>query len=168
MFLRTFFFCLAAGAAVVGWFAMVLLLRYRAELLDRHAARALASARVGVRALTAHRKIAAMTAAAIRAEIDQALDVELHVAAQIAFDAIVLLDRVADLADVVLVEIVALLVGRDAGFGEHDIRRVAADAVDVRECDLDALVAREVDACDASHWLTLTLLVARVAADDPY
>jgi hypothetical protein len=47
---------------------------------------------------------------------------------------------------------------------------VTAEAIDVRECDLDALVAREVDAGDASHDfvgpLTLALLVARVAADD--
>jgi len=45
---------------------------------------------------------------------------------------------------------------------------VTAEAVDVRECDLDALVAREVDACDACHdfLLTLTLLVAGVAAND--
>jgi hypothetical protein len=45
---------------------------------------------------------------------------------------------------------------------------VAAEAVDVRECDLDALVAREVDACNASHDvfpLTLALLVLAVHAD---
>jgi hypothetical protein len=28
---------------------------------------------------------------------------------------------------------------------------VATDAVDVRECDLDPLVTREVNACNASH-----------------
>jgi hypothetical protein len=46
---------------------------------------------------------------------------------------------------------------------------VATEAEDVGEGDLDALVAREVNACDASHsfLLTLTLLVASVAADDP-
>ena len=51
---------------------------------------------------------------------------------------------------------------------EDDVRRVTAEAIDVRECDLDALVAREVDACDTSHdfLLTLTLLVTRVGADD--
>ena len=43
-----------------------------------------------------------------------------------------------------------------------------ADSVDVLKCDLDALVTREVDACDTCHdfLLTLTLLVLRVAADD--
>jgi hypothetical protein len=51
---------------------------------------------------------------------------------------------------------------------EDDVRRLAAEAINVRESDLDALVTWEVDACDASHdcSLTLALLVARVAADD--
>jgi hypothetical protein len=46
---------------------------------------------------------------------------------------------------------------------------VTTEPEDVRECDLDALVTREVDACDTCHdfLLTLTLLVTRVAADDP-
>src|SRR4051812_44770643 len=102
-------------------------------------------------ALTARRQTAAVARAAIAAEVHEALDRELHIAAQIALDAEVSFDRIADLADVVLVEIVAALVTRDAGLGEHDVRRVAADAVDVRECDLDPLVAREVNACNASH-----------------
>ena len=94
---------------------------------------------------------------------------ELNVAAKITFNAVVAFDRVADLADVVLVEVVALLVGRDTRSIENDVGRVTAETVDVRECDLDALVAREVDAGDASHDLvplTLALLVARVGADD--
>src|SRR5207249_6682563 len=99
----------------------------------------------------------------------QPLYVELVVAAEVALDAVVLFDRVADLAVVALVEVVALLVGRDAGFLEHDVRRLAAEAVDVRQRDLDALVTGKVDACDTSHvdLLALTLLVTRVAADDP-
>src|ERR1041385_4438955 len=128
-----------------------LLLGHGAHLLHRHAAWALARARVGVRARSAHWEVAAMTATAIAAEIDQALDVELHVAAKIALDAVVLLDRVADPADVVLVEIVGALVERDAGFVQHDVRGLAAETVDVRERDIHPLVAREVDASDARH-----------------
>src|SRR5262249_43887678 len=41
------------------------------------------------------------------------------------------------------------------------------DTKDVRECDLHALVAWEVDARDTSH-LTLPLLVLRVVADDAH
>jgi hypothetical protein len=60
-------------------------------------------------------------------------------------------DRITDAADVALVEIVALLVRRDSGFLEHDIRCVTAKAVDVRQRDLDALVSGEVDACNTGH-----------------
>src|SRR4051812_26547201 len=107
-----------------------------------------------------------MTRAAIRAEVDEALDRELDVAAEIAFDAVVLLDRIADLANVGLVEVVALLVGRDVGATEHHIRRVTAETVDVGECDLDPLVAREVDASNTSHDLSLPLLVLGLDADN--
>src|SRR5438105_4765256 len=72
-------------------------------------------------------------------------------APEVALDAVVGLDRVADLADVVLVEVVGLLVGRDTRLAQHHVGRVAAEAEDVREGDLDALVAREVDAGDSSH-----------------
>src|SRR5213075_2986485 len=115
---------------------------------------------VRVSALAANREIPAVARAAIAVEIDQPLDGQLDVTTKIALDAIVRFDRVA---------VVALLVGRDAGRLQHDVRRVAAEAVDVRECDLDALVAREVDACDASHGcvpLTLTLLVLAVDTND--
>src|SRR5262249_55007407 len=82
-----------------------LLLRHGAELLDRHATRALARAGVGMRALTAHREIATMTTTAIRAEVDETLDAELDIAPEVTLDAIlVALDRIADLADVGLVE----------------------------------------------------------------
>src|SRR6185295_753298 len=118
-------------------------------------ARALAGAGVGVRALAAHRQAAAMPRTAVAAEVHEALDAELDIAAQVALDAEVRLDRVADPADVILVEVIAPLVGRDAGLFEHGVRPVAAEPVDVRECDLDALVAREVDACDACHVLVV-------------
>src|SRR5262245_9373319 len=123
----------------------------RAHLLHRHPARPLAGAGVGVGALAAHGQTAAMPRPAVAPEVHQALDAELHVAAKIALDPEVRLDRVADLADVVLVEIVGALVARDARVGEHDLSRVATDAVDVRQRNFDPLVAGEVDACDSSH-----------------
>src|SRR6185312_391185 len=132
----------------------------------RHATRTLPRAGIRVRALTARRQVAAMTRAAIRAEVDQALDRELRVTTKIAFDAVVRFDRIANLANVRLVEVVALLVGRHAGLLEDDVRSVTAKAVDVRECDLDPLVAREVDAGDTSHGLSLPLLVLGLGAND--
>src|SRR5262249_47675300 len=130
--------------------------------------RALARARVRVRALTADRKALAVTQAAVAAEVHQALDVHRDLAAQVAFDLDALaLEHVADGAQIVLVEIVAALVGRDLGRFEHAKRRGLANPVNVGERDLDALVARKVDAGDASH-LTLPLLVLGVLADDAH
>ena len=66
---------------------MTALLLARCFLLgDGRAARAFARARVGVRALAAHRQSAAMTQAAISADVHQTLDVHLDALAQIAFD----------------------------------------------------------------------------------
>src|SRR3979490_575631 len=55
--------------------------------------RSLARARVGMGALTAHRQSAAMTKAAIAAEIHQTLDVHAGLATQVAFDQIVAVDH---------------------------------------------------------------------------
>src|SRR6185436_12434274 len=123
--------------------------------LDRRLARALARARVRARALTTQRQAAAMTDAAIAAEIHQAFDVHRDFAAQIAFDR-----QLADLR----------AQGSDFGLGEvlHDRVRFhvgacasleslrAADAEDRREADPHVLVHRNVDAGDTSHCLELS------------
>src|ERR1700720_4884396 len=59
--------------------------------------RPLARTRVGMGTLPAHRQSAAMTQAAIAAEIHQPLDVDTGLATQIAFDHIVTVDHFADL-----------------------------------------------------------------------
>src|ERR1700760_4703710 len=58
--------------------------------------RTLAGARLGVRALAMDRKTAAMTQAAIAGEVHQTLDVHRNFTTQVAFDRIVLVDRLAD------------------------------------------------------------------------
>src|SRR5512146_985514 len=50
------------------------------------AARSLAGARVGAGALAAHRQVAAVTQSAVRADVDQALDIHLHFAAESTLD----------------------------------------------------------------------------------
>src|SRR5207245_56173 len=59
--------------------------------------RALARARIGVGALTAHRQTATMTQAAIAAEVHQTLDVDTDLTTQITLDEIVAVDDFADL-----------------------------------------------------------------------
>src|ERR1700761_2619781 len=59
--------------------------------------RPLARALIGVGALTAHRQAAAMTQAAIAAEVHQPLDVDAGLATKIALDDVVAVDHFTDL-----------------------------------------------------------------------
>src|SRR6185295_20249416 len=68
-------------------------------------------------------------------------------------DLAVALDRVAELDQLLVAELVDPQVGAHSGLGEELLGAGTADAVDVGECDLDALVAREVDANEACHAL---------------
>ena len=63
-------------------------------------ARTFAGAGVGVRALPVDRQAAAMTEAAVATEVHQALDVHLDLAAKVAFDRVVGLEKIADLLHV--------------------------------------------------------------------
>src|SRR4030095_11177746 len=126
---------------------------------DRALARALARARV------ADRQVAAVPEPSIAADFHQPLDVHRDLLAQIAFHAADLFDHTADLADVVFGEILDANVRTDAGRTEDVARPLSADAVDIREPDLDALGAREITACNTRHRLSLPLLVLCVRAD---
>src|SRR5438105_2943082 len=102
---------------------------------------------VGVRALTAGREPLAVTQTPIAAQVHQALDAQTNLTTKIAFDLHALgLDRFADAARFVVVEIVGSLVERHVGRCENLARENAADAVEVSESDLHALVAREINA----------------------
>src|SRR4030088_2415291 len=115
--------------------------------------RALARARVGMGALTAHRQSAAMTQAAIAAEVHQTLDVHAGLATQVAFDQIVAVDHFADLQHFLIAQL-----RRAAIIGNLDLlqdvgRILLADAMDVLERDQDALVGRNIHAGNTGHGL---------------
>src|SRR3954453_12781650 len=59
--------------------------------------RALAGARIGMRALAADRQRAAVTQAAVGAEVHEPLDVHRDFAAQVAFNLVIAVDGLADL-----------------------------------------------------------------------
>src|SRR5689334_25431641 len=107
------------------------------SLLDERSAlaRALAGARVGLRALAAHRQPSAMPEAPVAAEVHQPLDVDRHLAAQVALDRHAR-DLLADALEVGVREVLHLAVERDACRGADLLRRRAADAVDRGEADL--------------------------------
>src|SRR4051812_47158499 len=123
------------------------------SLLLRHRAltRAFPRARVRFRPLTAHRQVAPVAQPAIAADLHQPLDVHGNLLAEISFDAALLFDHAADLPHVVFREILDADVGVDARRAEDVARALAADAVNVREPDLDALGPRKIDASYACH-----------------
>src|SRR5262245_65318246 len=120
-------------------------------LSNRALARTLARARVGLRPLAAHGQAAAVPRSAVRADFHQPLDVHRDFLAEVAFHAPLLLDDAADLPHVVLGQILHADVGADPGVLEDAVGADAADAVDVRESDLDALRTRKINACDTCH-----------------
>src|ERR1044072_9038417 len=115
-----------------------------------HALGPLARTGVRLRVLPAHGQAAAMTHPAIAADLHQALDVLRALATQIDLDGEVV-DRVAELGNLVLGEIANLAVGLDPGRLEDLVGGRTADAVDVRQPDLGALVQGDVDAGDPRH-----------------
>src|SRR6266516_432218 len=129
---------------------------------------ALAGSGVGVRPLAADRQTPAVPDPLVRTDLDLALDVLSHVAAEIALDLVAAVDEVADPDDLLVGEIANLAAPVEVHAG-HDLPGPGgADPVDVPKGDVHPLVAGEVHACDPSHTpvlLPLPLLVARVRAD---
>src|SRR5206468_695989 len=93
--------------------------------------RALARARIRLRALAVHGQAATMTDAAVRADLGEALDRLLPVAAKVALDLELAVDVGAKLRHLVVGEILDLRVGREAERAGNLPRRGLADAVDV-------------------------------------
>ena len=70
---------------------------------------------------------------------------------QVALGLVVRFDVIAERYEVVVVELVDALVGADARRGEGLGGAGATDPEYIRECDLNALFAREVDSYEACH-----------------
>src|SRR5215208_1685235 len=118
---------------------------------------ALTGTGVGLRALATDRKPLAVTATLVAADLDLASDVGLDLTAQVTLDLdlFVALDRVAELDQLVVTQLVDAQVGADSGQVQELLGAGTADAVDVGECHLDALVAREVDTNEACHQMAV-------------
>src|SRR5207248_1302131 len=94
---------------------------------------------------------AAVADAAIAVDLHQPLDVLADVLAEIALDPPLVGDDLADPPDFILGEVFDPRVAVHLGLAEDVARARAADPVDVREADFDALVEWKIYACDASH-----------------
>src|SRR6185312_16318743 len=130
----TIFFFSFLRARPAPFFSAAILLRHFLFAGDRFR-RAFARARVGVRALAADRKALAVTQAAIRTEVHKALDVHRHFAAQIAFDEIVAVDRLADLNDFGFRQVGDTAVRRDADLLDDLAGLLRTDSMDIAEAD---------------------------------
>src|SRR6478735_8125824 len=122
----------------------------------------LAGARVGLGALTADREAHAVAATLVAADLDLAADVRLDLTSEVTLDLEVGFDLVAKLDQLLVTERVDASVRVHAGGSEQLLGAGTADAVDVGESDLDALVARKVDTNEACHVVVPVLFLALV------
>src|SRR4030081_1483581 len=127
--------------------------------------RSLARARVGMGALTAHRQSAAMTQAAIAAEIHQTLDVHAGLATQVAFDQIVAVDHFTNLQHFLIAQLRNAAIIRNLDLLQDVGRILLADAMDVLERDQHALVGRNIHTGNTGHGL---LSCRRSIPDRPF
>ena len=114
--------------------------------------RTFAGAGVGAGSLTTHRQAAQVANATVALDGLKAFEVQTQLAAQVAFDGILaFLDRVHDLGELLLIEILRTNARIDAGLVEDDGRVGRTNAIDVAKRDVDALLARNFNADDACH-----------------
>src|SRR5688572_22669169 len=126
-------------------FVVIVLVPLRLGLRPDHGlARALARARVRVRALPAHRQVPAVAHPAVGADLHQPLDVHGHVLAEVAFHATLRVQDLRDPVALLLGEVLHADAGVDARLAEDLVAARHADPIDVGERDLDPLLAREV------------------------
>lgn len=133
-------------------------------------ARTFPRAGVGLGALTADREAAQMADAPIAFNTLEALEVHADFAAKIAFDDIfAVLDCVHDLGKLRFGEVLGADRGIDVCGGKDVFRVIRADAVNIAERDINALVGGNFYSDDASHMglngLALALFVTGVGAN---
>src|SRR6516162_6849216 len=129
-------------------------------------ARTCACAGVGLRALTAHRLAAHVADTTIALDALQALQVHTDFPAQIAFDNIFsILDRMDNLRKLGFAEVLRADARVDLGLRQNLDRVRRADAVNIPQRDIDALIRRNFYTNDTCHKLSLPLLVTLVAAN---
>ena len=114
-------------------------------------------------ALAADRKALAVTQAAVAGQVHQTLDVDRGLATQVAFDQIVAVDRLADLQDFRVGQLIDAASVLNANLLDDLLGFRLADPMDVLQRDDDALVSRNVDASDTGH--ALNLLVTQRSAN---
>src|SRR5579864_7995247 len=102
-------------------------------------------------ALAPNRKVAAVAEPAIGADFDETLDVHRNFLTQIAYHQAFRLNDRADAVDLFFAQVLHLLHRIDLGLVAKATGTRMTDAVDIRQCDVDVLLARKIDACNTCH-----------------
>src|SRR5262245_11966643 len=102
-------------------------------------------------ALAANWQTFTVAQTAIAAEIHQALDVELHVAPQVAFDHVVAVDDFANLEHLGVGQLGDAALRRQINLAHDILSGLVPDAMDVLERDDHTFVGRQIDTRDTSH-----------------
>ena len=92
-----------------------------------------------------------MTQTTVRLDLDQALDIERDLLAEVAFNLTLLLDDLTNGVELIFVKRSNLDDGIDVGFGENLRCARIPDAVDVGESDAYLLIIRYVDSGNTCH-----------------
>jgi hypothetical protein len=117
-----------------------------------------AFSRAGIRlgSLSANRQAAEVPDAPIALDALQALEVHTDFPAKIAFnDVLAILNGMHDLGQLLFAEIFGANGRVDIGLGQNDFRVAWANAVNVAQGDVDALIRRNFYTYDTSHSLKL-------------
>src|SRR5215471_12219780 len=107
-----------------------------------------------------------MPKSSIRSNFHKPLDVEGNFLTQVAFNAMLLFNNLADFVGFVVVQFANLSIRTDTSCAQYLVRQRTADPVDVSESDFDSFVWRKIHAGNARHnFLPLSLLMLCVHAN---
>jgi hypothetical protein len=125
---------------------------------------------VGMGSLTAHWKSTAVAKAPVAAKVHEAFNVHRRVAAKVAFDHVVTINRFTDLKDLGIGQLVDATLGGDLHLRADFVGKLRTNAVYILKRDDNALLGRNVYACDTSHVFLLRplkgpSLISLLAAD---
>src|SRR5215467_418891 len=124
---------------------------------------------VGARTLSMHRQVSAMAHATIAANFNQPLDVHIDFAAQVAFNLMFAVDHFTQAVDFFFSQVARPRIRVNVRSIKDLAARGKADPIDVRQRNLNAFVAWNVNAGDSSHLslqLPLLLFMLGVFATD--
>lgn len=110
---------------------------------------------VGPSVLAPGGKAATMADPSVGVDLDQSANVGVDVPPKVALDLVVLVNDLSELGDLVVVQVADLRPCVYPGLFDDLAGPFGADPEDALETDEDALVAREVNASDTCHGLTL-------------